>query len=266
MHYQEFLPDTSLQDYIQYFWVLEDDTDNFSVKSFKIIPDGIPTLIFQEKPNLFFDMDAQAAPQLYIQGQSTKFTEHRVMGNFRIIGVYLQPTALKTIFNIDAFEFNDQKVPLEDIITEPILQQLINAVSLKQKIKIISNFLLKHISKVERNTEKATIASLFLQNGKTLKETQIEMNLSERSLERLIKQYVGMPPKMFSRIMRFQSGLNILRQADFNNLTEIAYQNDYFDQSHYIREFKGFTGTNPERFMLNANEKLLNFPLWDASK
>ncbi|KKX50116.1 DUF6597 domain-containing transcriptional factor [Sphingobacterium sp. IITKGP-BTPF85] len=111
MHYQEFLPETSLQDYIRYFWVLEDDTDNFSVKSFKIIPDGIPTLIFQEKPNLFFDMDAQAAPQLYIQGQSTKFTEHRVMGNFRIIGVYLQPTALKTIFNIDAFEFNDQKFP-----------------------------------------------------------------------------------------------------------------------------------------------------------
>ncbi|KKX50117.1 hypothetical protein L950_0211885 [Sphingobacterium sp. IITKGP-BTPF85] len=77
---------------------------------------------------------------------------------------------------------------------------------------------------------------------------------------------MGIPPKMFSRIMPFQSGLNILRQADFNNLTEIAYQNEYFDQSHYIREFKGFTGTNPERFMLNANEKLLNFPLWDASK
>ncbi|MCS3552898.1 MULTISPECIES: DUF6597 domain-containing transcriptional factor [unclassified Sphingobacterium] len=116
MHYQEFLPETSLQDYIRYFWVLEDDTDNFSIKSFKIIPDGIPTLIFQEKPNLFFDMNAQAAPQLYIQGQSTKFTEHRVIGNFRIIGVYLQPTALKTIFNVDAFEFNDQKVLLSPTI------------------------------------------------------------------------------------------------------------------------------------------------------
>ena len=105
-------------------------------------------------------------------------------------------------------------------------------------------------------------ASTLLQNGKTLKEIQLEMNLSERTLERIIKQSVGLSPKIFSRIMRFQDGLNCLRQTNFENFTELAYQYDYFDQSHYNREFKEFTGTNPRNFILNSKEYLANFPQW----
>jgi AraC-like DNA-binding protein len=67
---------------------------------------------------------------------------------------------------------------------------------------------------------------------------------------------------MFSRIVRFQTGLDTLRQTDFTNFTELAYSADYFDQSHYIKEFKEFTGTTPKNFVLSTNELLANFPLW----
>jgi AraC-like DNA-binding protein len=262
MYYQEFLPIKALQRYIQYFWVLEDRADNSSNKSFRIIPDGVPALIFQEEPYLFYDKKGSALPQLYIYGQSTKYAEHSVSGYFRVIGVYLEPTALKTIFNIDAFEFSHQNIPLADIISAPILEQLINTTSISEKIGIISTFFLKQIHKIKTNGEKAEFASILLQKGKSLKEVQVELSLSERSLERLIKQYVGISPKMFSRVMRFQSGLNSLRASDFKNFTALTYENDYFDQSHFIREFKEFTGTNPKSFLLNANEKLVNFPRW----
>ncbi len=162
----------------------------------------------------------------------------------------MQPTALKTIFGLDAFELNHQNISLEDIVRDAILEQLVNAISLEEKISLISSFFLKQIERVKNNHKKLVHASTLLQNGKTLKEIQLEMNLSERTLERIIKQSVGLSPKIFSRIMRFQDGLNCLRQTNFENFTELAYQYDYFDQSHYNREFKEFTGTSPSQYML----------------
>ena len=262
MFYRKFSPIKPLQEYVQYFWILEDFTNHPINKCFKIIPDGVPALIFQEEPNMFFDKKGQALPQLYLYGPSTKYTEHTVSGYFRVIGVYLQPTALKTIFSLDAFELSHQNVPLEDIVSESILEQLVNTISVEERIELISRFFLKQIQKVKNKDERAEFASILLQNGKTLKETQLEINLSERSLERLIKQSIGMSPKMFSRIMRFQSSLNSLRQTNFENFTELTYQSDYFDQSHYIREFREFTGSNPKNYILNADEKLANFPQW----
>ncbi|SUJ27183.1 transcriptional activator RhaS [Sphingobacterium spiritivorum] len=258
MFYQKIIPIKPLQDYIRYFWVLED----FGDKTFKIIPDGLSGLIFQEEANLFLDKEHQILPQMFLYGQTTHHTEHKAIGCFRNIGVYLQPTALKTIFNIDAFELTNQHISIDCLTTEPILEQLVNAVTVNDKIEIISRFFLKRIQQAEHNTEKADFATMLLQNGKTLKDIQTEMNLSERSLERLIKQNVGISPKAFSRIIRFQSGLYTLRQNDFNNLTDLAYQHDYFDQSHYIREFKEFTGMNPKQFIQQTNESVENFPEW----
>ncbi|WP_317162601.1 helix-turn-helix domain-containing protein [Myroides albus] len=86
------------------------------------------------------------------------------------------------------------------------------------------------------------------------------MNISERTLERLVKQYVGMSPKVYSRIIRFQANLNLLRESSFKSLTELTYESGYFDQSHYIREFKTFTGSTPKQYLLDTQEQLLNFP------
>ena len=194
MHCQKFVPIKPLQDYIRYFWVLEDFTDNETNKSFKIIPDGLPALIFQNGPNLFFDKENNALPQLLLYGQTTKYTEHTVAGCFGIMGVYLQPTALKTLFNIDAFDLNNQNVSLEHIIDEPILEQLVNVTSVNEKIAIMTHFFLSLIQRAKGVNGKVEFASALFQKGKTLKEIQVEMNISERSLERVIKQYVGMSP------------------------------------------------------------------------
>src|SRR5690606_1097371 len=258
MYYQKIVPMKPLQDYIRYFWVLEDIGD----KTFKIIPDGLPGLIFQEKANLFLDNEQQTLPQMFVYGQTTYHSEQKAIGNFKNIGVYLQPPALKTICNRDAFELTNQHISIDCLTAGPILEQLVNAVSVADKIEIISRFFLKRIQQVGLSAEKADFATMLLQNGKTLKDIQTEMNLSERSLERLVKQYVGISPKAFSRIVRFQSGLKTLRQNDFNNLTDVAYQNDYFDQSHYIRDFKEFTGMNPKQFIQQTNEQVENFPEW----
>lgn len=258
MFYQKIIPIKPLQQYIRYFWVLEDCGD----KAFKIIPDGSPGIIFQETPNLFLDKRNQLLPQLFLYGQTTLHSEQLAVGNFKNIGVYLQPTALKSIFNIDAYEFTDQLVPIDCLITEHFLEELLHTDTIKHKIDTISQFLLKRIQKIAHTSQKADYAVKLLQNGHPLKHIQTAMNLSERSLERLIRQYAGLSPKLFSRIIRFQSGLQCLRQKEICKLTDLAYQKEYFDQSHYNREFKAFTGLSPKQYLQQTREHVENFPEW----
>ncbi len=258
MFYQKILPIKPLQNYIRYFWVLEGTAD----KTFKIIPDGLPGLIIQEQTDLFLDNENKLLPQMFLYGQTTWPGEQQALGNFRIFGAYLQPTALKAIFTIDALELTNQHIPLDCLTQELILEQIIHASSITEKIEIISQFFLERIQQEVNNLKKADFATILLQQGKALKDIQSEMKISERSLERLIKQYVGISPKVYSRIVRFQSGLQALRKNDFRTLTEVAYQKEFFDQSHFIREFRTFTGMNPKQYLHQTIEQVENYPEW----
>ena len=260
MFYQKIIPIKPLRNYIRYFWVLED----CGGKTFKIIPDGLTGLIFQENETRFVDKEHQILPQMFVYGQTTFHSEQHAVGNFRNIGVYLEPTALKSIFQIDAFELTNQHISIDSITNEHIVEELVNVGSIEKKIDIISQFFLKRIQQIENPNKKADFAITLLQNGKSLKDIQTEMKISERSLERIMKSYVGISPKAFSRIIRFQSGLQSLRHKDFEKLTDLAYKEEYFDQSHYIREFKTFTGMKPSQFLQQTNEQLENFPEWQV--
>lgn len=72
MNYQQILPAEPLRKYVRFFWTLEDDSAHFSQKTFRIIPDGLPGLIFQEVPHAFTGDDEQQIPELYLYGQTTK--------------------------------------------------------------------------------------------------------------------------------------------------------------------------------------------------
>lgn len=263
MYYQEFAPDPALATYVKYFWVLEDLSGGNLTKNFKIIPDGIPALIFQDNGNLFFEKNGRVMPDLYIYGQFKKHTEIKVQGNFRTIGVYLEPYALKSLFHMDAYEISDQNIPLEDIFPESILDQLLKADTLGEKIGIISNFIRYRIVNIKYQNDKAGYAASLLREGKSLVEVQDSTNLTERSLERLMNHYIGLTPKVYARIARFQSALAAMRNGNYNKISTIIHKCGYFDQSHFIREFNSFTGVTPKSYSRCTKEILTNFPEWN---
>ncbi|MGL5274682.1 DUF6597 domain-containing transcriptional factor [Myroides sp.] len=260
MKYQEIIPIKQLQPYVQYVWIIEDMSNNIGVHNFKIIPDGVPTLIYQDIPNHLTEQSSTHKSPLYVYGQFTKYTNQVIDGPYRIIGVYLKSTALKALFNIDASEFKNKNIALEDLVSSSVLEQLLNAITVEEKVEILSTFLLSRVTAIKYSNPKAVYASDLLKEGKELKEVQLEMNISERSLERIFKEHIGMSPKFFSRIMRFQSSLNLYRNNAFENLTDLTYQSNYFDQSHLIREFKEFTGVSPKKFLHKVEEQLINYP------
>lgn len=262
MNYQQIVPIQPLRKYIRYFWMLEDNSAEFTPKTFKIVPDGLPGLIFQENPNAFLGKKEAQLPQLFLYGQTTMHSEQIAKEPFRNIGVYFQPTALKSIFGLDANELSDRSVDIDDFIQSTISNQLANVPTLERQIELLSSFFLTQISQRKAENEKINFATVQLQCGKTIRHIQNALNISERTLERYFKQHIGISPKLYARISRFQSTLENLRKTKCCRLTDIAYQHNYADQSHFIREFKAFAGTNPKQFMLHANEQVANFPEW----
>jgi AraC-like DNA-binding protein len=259
MNYKLILPAVPLRKYIRYFCVLESSNDS-SIEKFKIMPNGAPGLIFQEDPTAFRDKYNQTLPQLFLFGQATQYAQLSTNGSFRNVAVMLQPTALKTVFAMDANELTDQHVDVNDLMSSPISDQLLNTRSLEQQLNVLEAFFLKQTAHRKQENEKLKFAYTQLQKGVELKQVQTDLNIGERSLERLFKTHIGITPKLYSRICRFQTTLHTLNQSAAASLTEIAYLENYFDQSHFIREFKTFAGTTPKSFLLKAAERVPVIP------
>ncbi|MEC4114797.1 helix-turn-helix domain-containing protein [Myroides pelagicus] len=262
MHYRAYLPEVALSDYVHSFWVLEDCVDQSAIRDFIIIPDGVPALIYQETPDLFYDDKGKSMDQFYVYGQFDSYTKQQVQGSFRILGAYLKPIGIKAFFGIDAHEFKNKNIKVEDILSSDVFEKLQAAFLLEHKIAILSQFLLDRLPKDTGVLKKANYACSLITQGHSVVDIQSELGMSERSLERLFRYQVGMSAKMCMRIARFQASLTLLRTGDYKDLTWLAYSSNYYDQSHFIRDFKAFTGTTPRDYKAHSQEQLPNFPEW----
>ena len=268
MNYKQLSPPEDLRPYIRYFGLMENDDSTDQAKTFRIIADGCPGLIFQENPNCFLDKNKNKLPQIFLHGVTTRHSEKTAKGRYRNIGVYFQPHALKSIFGIDASELKNHYADIDAILKSDLTLRLLRETSMEGRIEILSNFLRYHIdkNKQSKNVKMPFIlARMMGGKGKTaLREVQSELNISERLLERIFKINVGVSPKLFLRINRFQNALDQIRKQKLQSFSDAVCQCDYADQSHYIREFKEFSGVNPKQFLRRANEQVMNFPEWKS--
>jgi len=144
--------------------------------------------------------------------------------------------------------------------------RLLSIRDLSNRIALIEDYLLNRLVVSEKKNSKirfiGEIANSLKNNCNNEKITSISIrnNISTRYLNQLFSQYTGLPPKLFCKINRFQYSLNLINAND-QKLTGIAYDSGYFDQSHFIREFKLFTGITPTSFATQAfpiNQILVN--------
>jgi AraC-like DNA-binding protein len=82
----------------------------------------------------------------------------------------------------------------------------------------------------------------------TIESLSKEFNISARQLERKFSSAVGLSPKFFTRIIRFQNIFRLVQNKQINSLTMLSYESGYYDQAHFIKDFKEFSGINPRSF------------------
>ena len=264
MNYQVIAPPPSLKNYVRDFWALENPTDDGSQKAFTVMCNGLPGLIFQESPALFTGFEGERLPQLFVFGQARKFGQLHGGGRFRTIGVTFQPTALKSVFGLNANELTDQNICISHLAKTSLSEQLLSSRSVQQQATCLFTFLQAQAQRHEDENKQLGYAVAALQQGKRVSSVLQDLHLSERRLERLFLTHIGITPILYARICRFQTSLTLMRQGRFRSLTDIAHSLDYFDQSHFIRDFKLFSGVSPGIYLRKAIERMPGFPEWQS--
>ena len=264
MNYQVIAPPPSLQRFVRYFWALESQTNDVSQKNFTVMANGEPGLIFQQNPEVFTGFAGERLPQLFVFGQATTYGELQGGGNFSTLGVSFQPSALKSLFGLNANELTNQSACISNLAKTSLTEQLLHCNSVEQQVSCLSTFLQMQTHQHEEENKKINYAINALQQGQKLPRILHHLNLSERSLERLFLAHIGITPILYARICRFQKSLRLLRKDDVRSLTDITYILGYFDQSHFIRDFKIFSGVSPTIYLRKTIERMPGFPEWQS--
>ena len=209
-----------------------------------------------------------ATPKTELWGQIIQPLAFRTPGKNRMFGIRLYPYAASVFLNENISLFNNKVTDLSGIIGQPVQElhnRLLDAESTRQQIELVESFLLKRVSQFTAKLEKVTLVQKVMSEMKqesffdNIANVAAKYGITSRYLQKIFINYTGLTPKLYGKINRFQNSLVLLAKQN-SSLTSVAYECGYFDQSHFIREFKSFTGVAPSAFSIEHSSAILASP------
>lgn len=262
MLYQIFQPPPQLAPYVRFFWVLEADVNPDEEFVHRSMADGCVELVFHYLAR-FDEIDADGrtidSPLSNIQAQSTRYRRFSTREKFGIFGAYLYPFALPRFFSYPASDFTNISPELESVFGREgklLEDEIIFARDNLQRVEIISTFLERKLtaSRLDLPPVHRAINSIIEARGNVRVSTLArEHQLSTRQFERKFKEFAGLSPKLYARVIRFQAATQFKLEG-VRDLTEIAYACGYYDQSHFINDFRQFSGYTPKEYFWTPAE------------
>lgn len=256
MNYQVYTPSPELQSFVKCFWTLEDEASKTPQRQ-RVVPDGCMEMIFHYGDlyrQCFEDGSSAIQPRSFIFGQITSYIEIEPTGVSGIISARFLPDGLSPFLDIMVSELENKAVSLAGLFGEKgksLEERVIAATDNAERIRIIEEFLLSLLAdpKTIDTVTKACVDVIVHSQGQIgMVELADKMNVHRRNMERKFIAAIGMSPKQLSRVVRLQATLKMLQQQNFTSLTSLAYENGYYDQAHFIKDFREFTGMSPKSF------------------
>ena len=267
MNHKIFEPQDNLKEWVKCYWNLESDIENTPLKN-TIIPDGTMKLIFHYGDTYkhhINDKESVILPKCFLIGQLTKPYIVEPLGVTGSFVVRFQPNGFLPFANIAIKEIQNTAVSLNKLFGkdgDKIGEQILSANSTSERITLIETFLLDKLTN-KKNIDsivKSTIDTIIETNGQfSVNELSEQNNINRRQLTRKFSSTIGLSPKQLSKTIRIQNALKSLLNKEVTSLTDLAYKNEYFDQAHFIKDFKEFTGLTPKEFYGNDLKMSLIF-------
>jgi AraC-like DNA-binding protein len=254
MNVDKFLPEPVLTPYVKEFLVIDSDQEFDNT----LIPDVSIVLSFRFRGVLLaLDADREDAfPTVVISGLRKTARQIRYAGGSANFMVIFREGGIAAFSRMGAHELFGLSIPGENIFSGTelagITERLAEAATNQERAAIVNDFLIGKLAaaKPDPEVDKA-IQWIKKQSGIIrIKDLASALYISQDAFEKRFRMRIGATPRQYASVVRLRH--LIKTYPSLSSLTEASYEAGYFDQSHFIKDFRGFTGQSPSGFFKNS--------------
>jgi AraC-like DNA-binding protein len=181
------------------------------------------------------------------------------------IGVHFKPGGAFPFLGLPAADIQNQQVALHDLwgqAASDMREELLEAASVDQMFEVLEKWLLRQASRIERHPAVVYALKEFRPgHARGVLDVTDRIGISPKRFIQLFQKEVGLTPKLFCRVRRFQKVLHSVAMGERIEWADVALHCGYFDQAHFIHDFRAFSGLNPSTYIAQRTEHLNHVPL-----
>jgi AraC-like DNA-binding protein len=251
-----------LAPFVQCYWAIRSDSRTLPAPDHGVIPGSYADIVFNvggrvytsDSGDIFVDQ-----AKSFVVGPFDHFQRFRAEGQFEYFGVRFHLGRAPFSSHLPLGEARNGSVPLDAVWEDKTLRAEIQAFELRlaqvsemaERIACVERFLMTLLRRWKEPD--AIVAQALSLIGASKGQIAVErlaatLCISSRQLERKFAQHIGLSPKAFCRVTRFRQAKLLLESARRPSGCDLAYACGYYDQTHFIREFRWFTGQTPARY------------------
>lgn|GEM_PF-4735868 len=268
MTYWEYDLNNELCDYIKCIWFFQAENAQTVSEVLRIMPDGCIDLVVQSGETVFVHCDNTKGviqKGSFLFGPIVKMVDLQPLKGTTLIGVRFYPGAINSFFSTsERFMYRINSVTFVECKGDSwrLLEQRIASIVVKNsKVKAIESYLIKQLGFFKKRSliiKDSLVTSLTLKSTKNgIEYLSKYFGIGVRQLERKFFQSIGITPQVYMRLVRFQRFVRLYHTTKFTNLTELCYLSGYYDQSHFCKDVKWFTGVSPKK-LFQEKSQLIN--------
>jgi AraC-like DNA-binding protein len=254
MEFRIHLPSQNLRPFVQCY--LEADSSATRERGeHTLFPNGHSGIFFNfGNMGKLIIKEAYKTPEVSVFGQIDRHFTVVHWPGFYSLGVLLKPSVLSQLLRVDMAEFTNKAFDGHLIRSDfkVLYQQLGEVSSIRVKIELIERYLNKELSalsKPQAFTDQV-VHLIHQQKITSIDQMATHLQVSQRYLEMQFKRAVGLSPKTYSLIHRFKRMEQQVRKMPAIHWDEMSFATEYYDQNHFIKDFKRFTGLTPSDYLL----------------
>ena len=273
MQFHHWVPGPPLSEFVELLWLYEGYTQPHEKE--RLLPDGTMELVInlhEDRARIYDPRDSSQFRTLrgsLLAGPHSQFFVIDTAGQYSVIGAHFRPGGGFPFFDLPAGELHNTLVSLEDLwggrageLRERLLAAPIPAV----KFHVLEQALLARAAhRLERHRAVSFALGEFRQrpNARAIADVTDQIGLSAKRFIQVFNDQVGLTPKLFCRVRRFQRAIHSLRRGQPVAWAAVAADCGYFDQAHFIHDFRAFSGINPTAYLTHCTEHLNHVPMVD---
>jgi AraC-like DNA-binding protein len=241
MKYKKIKPSKALEPFIHFYWELKGN--EWERQWERVFADGCAGIVMNLGDNCLTDNGSVIMEfgKTYVVGAMTSFKDSFIDTDTHLIGVCLKPATFANFYSYASQnELTNDTVEFEKSNSFNVDKTFNNPF-------IYFDLLFSERIKTKNNELQTVISDIHSTNGQiSIYELSKRNFTTTRQLERNFKKLIGLSPKEYSNIIRFQNALRLIKKTNQNrSLLDIAFECGYYDHSHLSNEIKRITGISP---------------------